>query len=216
MNDPGQRREEEERMRQEGRLPPGQSLTSGFPVGQYGPIPDFDPLTWDFRLFGELEEQCCWDWPAFNTQPRTRVKLDIHCVTRWSKFDTLWEGVSLRRLLDMGIIKLKPFARFVVQHCEGGFTTNLPLEVVLAPNFLLATHFDGRPLEPGHGYPLRAVVGSIPGTGFRTPYFWKGGKWLRALEFLPDDKPGFWERGGYHNDGDVWLEQRHSIRPLVE
>jgi DMSO/TMAO reductase YedYZ molybdopterin-dependent catalytic subunit len=216
VNDPSERRVAEEYMRREGRLPPGQSLTNGFPVGQYGPIPAFDPLTWDFRLFGELEEERHWNWPAFNALPRTQIRLDIHCVTRWSKFDTLWEGVSPRQILDLGIIKLKPSARFVVQHCEGGFTTNLPLEVVLAPNFLLATHFDGQPLEPGHGYPLRAVVGSIPGAVYKTPYFWKGGKWLRALEFTPDDQPGFWERGGYHNDGDVWLEQRHAIRPRAE
>jgi DMSO/TMAO reductase YedYZ molybdopterin-dependent catalytic subunit len=216
MSDSSERREAEERMRREGRLPPGQSLTNGFPVGQYGPIPDFDPLTWDFRLFGELEEERRWDWAAFNALPRAQVRLDIHCVTRWSKFDTLWEGVPPRQLLDLGIIKLKTSARFVVQHCEGGFATNLPLEVVLAPNFLLATHFDGQPLEPGHGYPLRAVIGSIPGSTHKAPYFWKGGKWLRALEFVQDDRPGFWERGGYHNDGDVWLEQRHAIRPRVD
>jgi DMSO/TMAO reductase YedYZ molybdopterin-dependent catalytic subunit len=166
VNDPSERRVAEEYMRREGRLPPGQSLTNGFPVGQYGPIPAFDPLTWDFRLFGELEEERHWNWPAFNALPRTQIRLDIHCVTRWSKFDTLWEGVSPRQMLDLGIIKLKPSARFVVQHCEGGFTTNLPLEVV--------------------------------------------------LEFTPDDQPGFWERGGYHNDGDVWLEQRHAIRPRAE
>ena len=104
MNDPANRHEAEERMRREGRLPPGQSLTYGFPVGQYGPIPVFDPLTWDFRLFGELEEERRWDWAAFNALPRTQVRLDIHCVTRWSKFDTLWEGVSPRQLLDLGII----------------------------------------------------------------------------------------------------------------
>ncbi|HSF82490.1 MAG TPA: sulfite oxidase-like oxidoreductase [Anaerolineales bacterium] len=202
------RREEEERVKKEGRLPPGQSLTNKFPVLHYGPVPRFNPATWDFRVFGEVEQEVRWSWDEFNQLPRTRIIMDIHCVTRWSKFDTLWEGVSVKTLVDEGIIKVKPEARFTVQHCEYGFTTNLPLEVVLAPNFLLATHFDGQPLDPDHGYPLRAVVGNIPGSEYVTPYFWKGGKWLRALEFTARDKPGFWEQAGYHNEADVWEEQR--------
>lgn len=202
------RREEEERVKKEGRLPPGQSLTNKFPVLHYGPVPRFNPATWDFRVFGEVERETRWSWDEFNQLPRTNITMDIHCVTRWSKFDTLWEGVSVKTLVDEGIIKVKPEARFTVQHCEYGFTTNLPLEVVLAPNFLLATHFDGQPLDPDHGYPLRAVVGNIPGSEYMTPYFWKGGKWLRALEFTSRDKPGFWEQAGYHNEADVWEEQR--------
>jgi len=202
------RREDEERVRQEGRLPPGQSLTNKFPVLHYGPVPRFNPATWDFRIFGEVEQERRWTWDEFNKLPRTQVTMDIHCVTRWSKFETQCEGVSVKTLVEAGLIGLKPAARFVVEHCEYGFTTNLPLDVVLAPNFLLATHFDGQPLDPDHGYPLRGVVGQIPGTNYTTPYFWKGGKWLRALEFCARDKPGFWEQAGYHNEADVWKEER--------
>jgi DMSO/TMAO reductase YedYZ molybdopterin-dependent catalytic subunit len=135
--------------------------------------------------------------------------MDIHCVTRWSKFDTEWEGVSLTALVDKGFIQLKPSARYVMQHCEQEFTVNLPLEVALAENFLLATHFNGESITPEHGYPLRAIVGTIPGReDLKTPYFWKGGKWLRALEFMAEDRLGFWEQAGYHNEADVWKEQR--------
>lgn len=203
------RKDEEERVRQEGRLPPGQSLTQKFPVLHYGPIPRVDLETWDFRAWGELDEEVRWNWEAFNQLPRTQVTMDIHCVTRWSKFDTLWEGVSVRALVEEGWIKLRPAARYVVQHAEYGFTANLPLDVVLADNFLLATHFNGEPLTPDHGYPLRGVVGFIPGReDLSTPYFWKGAKWLRGLEFLAQDRPGFWEQAGYHNEADVWKEER--------
>lgn len=204
------RREDEERVRREGRLPPGQSLTNKFPVLHYGPVPRFNPATWDFRIYGEVEREARWTWDEFNQLPRTKITMDIHCVTRWSKFDTYWEGVSVKSLLDGGFIALKPGAGYVVQHCEYGFTTNLPLDVMLAPNFLLATHFDGKPLDPDHGYPLRGVVGHIPGAEHKTPYFWKGGKWLRALEFTSRDKPGFWEQAGYHNEADVWEEERFA------
>lgn len=135
--------------------------------------------------------------------------MDIHCVTRWSKFDTEWEGVSLKDLTEAGILKLKPTARYVIQHAEYGFTANLPLDVVLQDNFLLATHFNGEPLTPEHGYPLRGVIGAIPGReDLKVTYFWKGAKWLRGLEFAQEDRPGFWERAGYHNEADVWKEQR--------
>ncbi len=204
------RREDEEKVAKEGRLPPGQALTNRFPVLHYGPVPRFNPATWTLRVFGEVEEEIVWTWEEFNRLPRTQVKMDIHCVTRWSKFDTVWEGVSLRQLVDEKIIKLKPSARFMMQHCEYGFTVNLPLEVALAPNFLLATHYNGEPLEPDHGYPLRGVVGYIPNTSFKTPYFWKGGKWLRGLEFMAEDRLGFWEQAGYHNEADVWKEERFA------
>jgi DMSO/TMAO reductase YedYZ molybdopterin-dependent catalytic subunit len=203
------RREEEEKVRKEGRLPPGQSLTQKFPVLHYGPVPRFDPATWDFKCWGEVDQPVRWTWEEFNRLPRTSLVMDIHCVTRWSKFDTSWEGVSLRQLLDQGLIKLKPTARFVLQHAEYGFTVNIPLEVALADNFLMATHFDGQPLSPDHGYPLRGVVGAIPDQkDLFTPYFWKGAKWLRGLEFMAYDRPGFWEQAGYHNEADVWTEQR--------
>jgi DMSO/TMAO reductase YedYZ molybdopterin-dependent catalytic subunit len=209
MNSFFRRKKEEEQYDQAGRLPPGQSLTKKFPVLHYGPVPRFDPESWDFRVWGEVEEPVRWTWEEFQKLPRTRLVMDIHCVTRWSKFDTEWEGVSVRTLVDEGFIRLKPEARFVVEHAEYGYTTNLPLEVGLADNFLLATHFDGQPISPDHGYPLRGIVGKIPGReDLKVPYFWKGAKWLRGLEFLKSDQPGFWEQAGYHNEADVWKEQR--------
>jgi DMSO/TMAO reductase YedYZ molybdopterin-dependent catalytic subunit len=203
------RKSEEEQMKKEGRLPPGQALTNKFPVLHYGPVPAFDPQTWDFRAWGEVEAPLTLTWEQFNALPRTKLVMDIHCVTRWSKFDTEWEGISVRTLLEQGLVKLKPAAKFVVQHAEYGFTANLPLEVVLADNFLMATHFEGQPITPDHGYPLRGIVGAIPGQKeLETPYFWKGAKWLRGLEFLAQDQPGFWEQAGYHNHADVWKEER--------
>ena len=204
------RKDEEEKVKREGRLPPGQALTNRFPVLHYGPVPRFNPATWDLRAFGEVEAEKRWTWEEFQKLPRTRVKMDIHCVTRWSKFDTEWEGISIKTLVDDGLVKLKPAAKYLLQHCEYGFTVNVPLEVALAPNFLLATHYDGQPLEPDHGYPLRGVVGHIPSAEHATPYFWKGGKWIRALEFLSQDRLGFWEQAGYHNEADVWKEQRFA------
>jgi DMSO/TMAO reductase YedYZ molybdopterin-dependent catalytic subunit len=203
------RREEEEKVRKEGRLPPGQSLTQKFPVLHYGPVPHFNPATWDFRVWGEVENELRWSWDEFNQLPRVKVHMDIHCVTRWSKFDTVWEGVSVRTLLENGFVRPKPTARYVMQHAEYGYTTNLPLDVVLADNFLMATHLDGEPITPDHGYPLRGVVGHIPGrTDLESPYFWKGAKWLRGLEFMTHDQLGFWEKAGYHNNADVWKEER--------
>ncbi len=209
MSDISQRREAEARLEKSGRLPPGQSLTRRFPVLHYGPIPPFDPATWDFRVWGEVEEERRWTWEEFARLPRVRIQMDIHCVTKWSKADTLWEGVSVKYLVEEGFIRLKPSARFVMQHAEYGFTANLPLDVVLQENFLLATHFDGKPLTPEHGFPLRGVIGALPERqDLKTPYFWKGAKWLRSLEFMTEDRLGFWEQAGYHNEADVWKEQR--------
>jgi DMSO/TMAO reductase YedYZ molybdopterin-dependent catalytic subunit len=209
LNSIFRRREDEERVREEGRLPPGQSLTQKFPVLHYGPVPRFDPATWDLRVWGEVEEENRWNWEEFNQLPRTKITMDIHCVTRWSKFDTEWEGVSLQVLIEQGLIKPLPTARYLLQHAEYGFTVNLPLEVALQDNFLLATYFNGEPLTPDHGFPLRAVIGYIPDRpDLKTPYFWKGAKWLRGLQFLAHDRPGFWEQAGYHNQADVWNEER--------
>jgi len=203
------RREDEERYDKEGRLPPGQSLTQKFPVLHYGPVPPFRPATWDLRVWGEVEQEVRWTWDEFQKLPRTKVQMDLHCVTRWSKFDTEWEGVSVKTLVDEGLIRLKPSARYVLQHAEYGFTVNLPLEIVLSDNFLLATHFNGEPIEPDHGYPLRGVIGAIQGRDdLKVPYLWKGAKWLRGMEFLAQDRPGFWEQAGYHNEADVWKEER--------
>jgi DMSO/TMAO reductase YedYZ molybdopterin-dependent catalytic subunit len=205
------RRKEEERLRVENRLPPGQALTVKFPVLHYGPVPVFNPQTWNLRLWGEVEKEASWNWDEFNRLPRSQVMMDIHCVTRWSKADTLWEGVSVQALVEQGLIRIKPAARFVMQHAEFGFTVNLPLSVVLQENFLLATHFNGEPLTAEHGYPLRGVVGAIPGRNdLASPYLWKGAKWLRGLEFMPGDRPGFWEQAGYNNNADVWKEERYA------
>lgn len=203
------RREQEEEMSEVGRLPPGQSLTQKFPVLHYGPVPSFEPSTWEFRFWGEVEKEGNWNWAEFNQLPKTKITMDVHCVTRWSKFDTDWEGVSLGALVEEGLIKLKPTAKFIIQHAEYGYTTNLPLEVGLGENFLMATHFNGAPLTPEHGFPLRGVVGFIQGKeDLFVPYLWKGAKWLRGLEFSQEDQPGFWEQAGYHNKADVWKEQR--------
>jgi len=205
------RRKEEKRIRDENRLPPGQALTIKFPVLHYGPVPPFNPATWDFHVWGEVEKEVRWNWGEFNQLPRTQVTMDIHCVTRWSKADTVWEGVSVRTLVDQGLVKLKPTAQFVMQHAEYGFTVNVPLVVVLQENFLLATHFNGEPITADHGFPLRGVVGAIPGRDdLQTPYFWKGAKWLRELEFMSRDRLGFWEQAGYSNTADIWKEERFA------
>ncbi len=201
------RRKQEDQVRSEGRLPPGQSLTQKFPVLHYGPVPAFNPAAWDFRVWGEVEEEKRWSWDEFNQLPRTKLHMDIHCVTRWSKFDTDWEGISVKTLVDQGFFKIKPTATHVMQHAEYGFTVNLPIEVVMQDNFLLATHFQGEPITPDHGYPLRGVVGFIPGReDMETPYFWKGAKWLRSIEFMSRDKRGFWEQAGYPTRAAVWGE----------
>jgi DMSO/TMAO reductase YedYZ molybdopterin-dependent catalytic subunit len=203
------RKETEERMRREGRLPPGQALTDKFPVLHYGPIPAFDESSWDFRLWGSVEKETRLSWAEFGQLPRTMVKMDLHCVTHWSKFDTAWEGVSLHTLIEAGLLKLKADARFAIQHAENDFSANLPLVVVLSDNFLLATHYNGQPITPEHGYPLRGIVGAIPGRrNLKDVYFWKGAKWLRGLEFSATDRKGFWEMAGYHNDADIWKEER--------
>jgi len=203
------RKEEEEKMRQEGRLPPGQSLTDKFPVLHYGPIPSFDASTWDFRIWGEVEEPLKLSWKEFSKLPRKSMTYDLHCVTRWSKFDTQWEGISLQSLIDAGMLKIKPSARFVIQRAEYDFSANLPLEIALSERFMMATHFNGEPLTPEHGFPLRGVVGAIPGLkSDQDVYFWKGAKWLRGLEFTAKDQKGFWEMAGYHNDANIWKEER--------
>ena len=205
------RKADEIEARRHGRLPPGQALTNKFPVLHYGPVPPFNPLTWDFRAWGEVETPLRLSWDEFNQLPRTKLVMDIHCVTRWSKLETAWEGVSLRVLVEQGILKPLPAAAYVLQHAEYGFTANLPLEVCLQENFLLATHYDGQPITPEHGYPLRGIIGAIPGRDdLEVPYFWKGAKWLRGLEFMTRDRLGFWEQAGYHNDADVWKEQRYA------
>jgi DMSO/TMAO reductase YedYZ molybdopterin-dependent catalytic subunit len=204
------RKEQENEIRKMGRLPPGQALTNKFPVLHYGAVPHYDLTKWDFRIEGEVEEPKRFTWEEFNQLPMRQVTMDIHCVTRWSKFDTVWEGVWLPDLIEQGIIKLKPTAKYVIEHCEYGFTTNLDIEHFMKPTTLLATKYNGQPIEPDHGFPLRVVVGAVKDSAQDpdTRYFWKGGKWLRGLEFSSVDKPGFWEQAGYHNIARVWPEER--------
>lgn len=194
------------------RIPPGQWETNDFPVLHMGDVPLFNPATWVFRVWGEVETEIIWTWDEFMQLPRQKICMDLHCVTTWSKLDTQWEGVSLGQLVREGIIKPTTAARFVMQHAEHGFTANLPLDVALMDNFLLATHYEGKPLSPEHGYPLRGVVGAIPERRgeLKDVYLWKGAKWLRGLEFMPKDRLGFWEKAGYHNNADIWLEERYA------
>ncbi len=211
MFDPFRRREDEQLARSQGRLPPGQSLTNRFPVLHYGPVPRVDLRTWNFRIWGRVEKPVELSWEEFNRLPRRTINLDLHCVTKWSKLETVWEGVSVRDMIEQGVFQPLPDARYVMQHAEMGYTVNLPLEVVLQENFLLATHYNGEPITPEHGYPLRGVVGAIPGRDdLFTPYLWKGAKWLRGLEFMSEDRLGFWEQAGYHNQADAWKEERFA------
>ncbi len=200
------RRAREKDMRAAGRLPDGQSLTEKFPVLTYGPTPTFEPASWDLRVFGAVKQPRRWTWDEFTQLPRGELTCDIHCVTRWSKFDTLWEGVFFRDFLRE--LRLTGAARYVIAHCEYGYTTNLPLTVMDDDDVMLAVKYEGRWLhEPDlieHGGPLRTLVPKR--------YFWKSAKFLRALEFSPIDKPGFWEQGGYHNEGDPFQEQRMRRR----
>jgi DMSO/TMAO reductase YedYZ molybdopterin-dependent catalytic subunit len=182
------------------RVPPGQRLTDKFPVLHYGTIPQFDRGTWDLKIFGMVEEPLTLTYGQFLELPTTRIVADIHCVTTWSKLDTVWEGVLFRELMTS--VELDPEARFVMVHCEQGFTTNLPLGVLLDDDVLLAYRYDDKPLTPEHGYPLRLVVPK--------KYFWKSAKWVRGLELMAQDRLGFWEVRGYHNNADPWKEERYS------
>ncbi|MBI9050261.1 MAG: molybdopterin-dependent oxidoreductase [Anaerolineaceae bacterium] len=203
------RRAMEKEMQQAGRLPPGQALTVKFPVLHYGAVPAFDESTWRLRIWGAVDHEVQLTWQAFNALPKVRLTMDLHCVTKWSKFDTTWEGVYLATLLQEIGMTVLPQANYVIQHAPEGYTTNLPVRIALAENFLLATGFEGQPLSPEHGYPLRGVLGAIPGRkDLKDIYLWKGAKWLNGLEFSTQDQPGFWEQAGYHNEGEVWLEQR--------
>jgi DMSO/TMAO reductase YedYZ molybdopterin-dependent catalytic subunit len=183
------------------RLPPGQYLTEKWPVLHAGAVPDTDLATWTFRAFGEVEEEVELTWDEFNDLPRSGNVQDIHCVTRWSRFDTRFEGVHWRELERL--CRPSPGARFAIAHAEHGFTSNVPLSFLRHDDALLATHADGEPLTPEHGWPLRLVV---PGK-----YFWKSAKWLRAIELSPVDRLGFWERYGYSNDADPWQEERYAF-----
>ena len=183
------------------RLPPGQYLTDKWPVLHAGGIPNADLATWTFRAFGEVDQEVDLTWQQLNELPRSSNVQDIHCVTRWSRFDTRFEGIHWRELAQL--CRPKASARFAIAHAENGYSANVPLSFLEQEQAVLATHADGVPLTPEHGYPLRLVV---PGK-----YFWKSAKWLRGIELSAEDQPGFWERYGYHNDADPWQEERHSF-----
>jgi len=183
------------------RLPPGQYLTQKWPVLHTGSVPHVDLATWDFTVEGEVEHPLRLTFDELKALPQIDVTTDIHCVTRWSRFDTSFHGVHWRELAKLA--KPKPLARFVVAHAEQGYTSNLPIEAIEADEAMVAWDADGEPLAPDHGWPLRLVVPSR--------YFWKSAKWLRGLELRSTDEPGFWERYGYHNDADPWREERYGF-----
>ena len=200
--DGNERKQAERQKRSEGKLPPGQSLTLKWPVLHYGSVPNFDPYTWDLRIYGLVESPLKLTWAEFNTLPKVQTQSDFHCVTRWSRFDNNWKGVAMQEILHR--VRPRPTAAHVLVHAEQGFTANVPLADLDRSEVLLATHHDGQPLSADHGYPLRLIVPHL--------YAWKSVKWLRALEFLDHDVAGFWEQNGYHMYGDPWKEQRYSER----
>jgi DMSO/TMAO reductase YedYZ molybdopterin-dependent catalytic subunit len=185
------------------RLPPGQYLTDKWPVLHAGTVPEYrDDLTgWDFRVFGEVDTPVTLTWEQLTELPTVTVTQDIHCVTRWSRFDAAFTGVPWSALREL--VRPRPSAHYAIAHAEQGFTANVPATALELEGAMLATHADGQPLTPEHGWPLRLVV---PGR-----YFWKSAKWLRGIELAATDQPGFWERYGYHNDADPWAEERYSF-----
>ena len=193
-----ERKRKEQEMRGKGRLPPGQSLTLKWPVLHYGSVPRFDASHWDFTVSGLVEYPLRLTWEEFSQLPRFERTSDFHCVTRWSRFDNRWSGVAMRELLAR--VKPLPEAKYVLVDAEQGYTANVPLADLDRDNVLFATHHDGEPLTPEHGYPLRLIVPHL--------YAWKSVKWVRGIEFLDHDAPGFWEQNGYHMRGDPFQEQR--------
>jgi DMSO/TMAO reductase YedYZ molybdopterin-dependent catalytic subunit len=181
-----------------GRIPPGQYRTLDFPILSAGPTPHTPLDTWNLRIDGELDAPRRWTWDELLALPRETFTVDIHCVTRWSKLDTEWEGVSLDLLLD-GVADQ---ADYLIAHCDDGYTTNVPIEDVTDGKAWIAVAYDGEALEPEHGGPARLLVPHL--------YFWKSAKWVRRLELIAEDRPGFWESLGYHMYGDPWQEQRYQ------
>jgi len=182
------------------RLPPGQVLTEKWPVLTYGDTPRIDLGTWTFRCFGAVAEEVSWTWAEFLRLPQIEVRSDIHCVTKWSRFDNVWRGVAVTEVLHR--VRVRPDAVAVMAHAEHGYTTDIALADLRADNVLLAIQHDGAPLPAEHGGPCRLVVPHL--------YFWKSAKWIRGFEFLDHDAPGFWEVNGYHLHADPWKEERYS------
>jgi DMSO/TMAO reductase YedYZ molybdopterin-dependent catalytic subunit len=182
------------------RVPPGQYLTSDFPVLTAGPTPRIPLDSWSFAITGLVREPAGWDWAEFGALPARDWTVDISCVTKWTKLDMRWRGVSVDTLFEY--VEIDPSAAFVIAHAEGGYTTNLPLSDVLNGQAFVAYEYDGKPLTPDHGGPARLVV--------PRRYFWKSAKWVRGLRLQATDEPGFWESLGYNNRGDQWREERYS------
>jgi len=195
-----ERRKLERAMRDAGRLPPGQSLTLKWPVLHIGDVPPFDPQHWTFRITGLVEQPISLTWLEFSRLPQTAVTADMHCVTRWSRFDVRWEGILFSEVIKL--VKIKQEAKYVMVTAEHGYTSNVPLADLDRPTALFALKENGEALPPEHGYPVRLVVPHL--------YAWKSVKWVRGLEFLKEDTPGFWEQNGYHLYGDPFREQRFS------
>jgi DMSO/TMAO reductase YedYZ molybdopterin-dependent catalytic subunit len=183
------------------RLPPGQYFTAKWPVVHAGEVPDVDTVTWTLALTGEVEEPVTLSFEELTALPATEVTSDIHCVTRWSRFDAHFKGVHWRELAKL--CRPKPSARFAIAHAEHGYTANVPLTALEDEEALVVYEADGEPLTPEHGYPVRLFI--------PTKYFWKSAKWLTGIELSAVDKPGFWERYGYHNDADFWQEERYGF-----
>jgi DMSO/TMAO reductase YedYZ molybdopterin-dependent catalytic subunit len=182
------------------RVPPGQYLTSDFPVLTAGPTPSIPLDRWSFSIDGLVKEPMHWSWDEFQALPERDWTVDISCVTKWTKLDMRWRGVSVDTILEQ--VEIDPSAAFVIGHSYGGYTTNLPLADVLNGQAFVAYQYDGRPLTPDHGGPARLVVPAR--------YFWKSAKWVRGLRLQATDEPGFWESLGYHNRGDQWREERYG------
>jgi len=204
MSDPPISRGFRARKRPDGpanRVPPGQHLVTDFPVLSAGPTPHTNLDGWSFALEDGLSPLAEWTWAQFSALPQTTLKVDIHCVTTWSKLDTNWQGVSIDTLLEAAGLG-EPPELFTMTHCDGGYTANVPVADLLDGKAMIATHYEGRPLAPEHGGPARLLVPHL--------YFWKSAKWARSLQFIAQDEPGFWESLGYHIYGDPWREQRYA------
>ena len=182
------------------RLPPGQYLTEKWPVLHYGNVPRVDLATWSFTLDGLVKKPVQLTYEEFKKLPRRTVKADVHCVTRWSLLDSEWEGVPVAEV--MKLVELGPGATHVMAHAQHGFSSNLSLDDFLRDENMLVDVRNGEPIAPEHGWPLRLFVPHL--------YFWKSAKWLRGLEFMHGDRPGFWEQYGYHMRGDPWREERYG------
>ncbi len=198
FGDNTERKQLERERRADGRLPPGQSLTLKWPVLHEGSVPRFNPDTWDFRIEGLVEKPARLTWKEFSRLPRTEIQCDMHCVTRWSRFDNRFEGVPFTEV--MKLVTPRPEARYALIRAENRYSTNLPVADLMRPTTMFAFRHDGEELTGEHGYPVRLLVPHL--------YLWKSAKWVRGFELTAEDTPGFWERNGYHMYGDPWKEER--------